>query len=35
MKVLNEGLVGGHYSKTALRQFSPLAFPPDLGGKNL
>ena len=35
VKVLNEGLVGGHYNKTALRQFSPLAFPPDLGGKNL
>ena len=35
MKVLNEGLVGGHYSKSALRQFSPLAFPLDLGGKNL
>ena len=25
----------GYYGKTALRQFSPLAFPPDLGGKNL
>ena len=26
---------GGHYRKTALVQFSPIAFPPDLGGKNL
>ena len=25
--------LGGHYGKTALRQFSLIAFPPDLGGK--
>ena len=24
-----------YYGKTTLRQFSPLAFPPNLGGKNL
>ena len=33
MKVLNEGLMGGYYGKTALRQFSSLTFPPNLGGK--
>ena len=27
--------MGGHYGKTALRQFSLIAFPPDLGGKKL
>ena len=25
----------GHFCKSAMRQFSLLAFPPDLGGKNL
>ena len=27
--------MGGHYGKTALRQFSLIVFSPDLGGKNL
>ena len=27
--------LGGHYGKTTLRQFSLIAFPPNLEGKNL
>ena len=29
------GIGRGHYGKSAMRKFSLMAFPPDLGGKNL